>query len=69
VISREAREGQMAQYDVAHIDTSQYQALRHLVQEGRAKAVIVVDYLDASAPPVVDQRSLTMRVTVCKTDR
>ena len=38
----------MAQYDVAHIDIGRYRELRRLVQEGRARAVIVVEYLDAN---------------------
>ena len=47
----------MAQYDVAHIDLIRYRELRRLVREGRAVATIVVDYIDASASPVLDQRS------------
>ena len=45
----------MAQYDVTHIDIGRYRELRRLVQEGRARAVIVVDYLDASAPLLVNR--------------
>ena len=43
----------MAQYDVTHIDIGRYRELRRLVQDGRARAVIMVDYLDANAPPLV----------------
>ena len=59
----------MAQYDVSHIDIGRYRELRRLVQEGRAKAVIVVDYLDLEAPPVVDHRPSSGADTACKTDR
>jgi hypothetical protein len=48
----------MAQYDVTHIDIGRYRELRRLVLEGRAKALIVVDYLDAEAPPAL--REMTM---------
>lgn len=42
----EKQEADMAQhYDVAHIDTEQYQQLRLLVLDGLAKAHIVVDML------------------------
>ncbi len=37
----------MAEYDVAHIDLDQYRQLRALVLEGRAKARIIVETLDA----------------------
>ena len=49
----------MAHYDVSHIDIGRYRELRRLVLEGRAHAVIVVDYIDADAPPVVEQGSLS----------
>ena len=44
----------MAQYDVAHIDTEQYQQLRRLVLDGLAKAVIIVDYVSEPAAPGCD---------------
>ena len=43
----------MAQYDVRHIDIGRYRELRRLVQDGRARAVIIVDYPDAEPPPLL----------------
>ena len=59
----------MAQYDVSHIDIGRYRDLRRLVQEGRARAVIMVDYLDPEAPPVVDHSPSSGAETACKMDR
>ena len=43
----------MAQYDVTHIDIGRYRELRRLVQDGRARAVIVVEYLDANISQIL----------------
>ncbi len=41
----------MPKYDVSHIDLSRYQELRRQVKQGRAVAIIVVQYLSADASP------------------
>lgn len=43
----------MAQYDVSHIDIGRYRELRRLVQDGRARAVIMVDYRDANTSQIL----------------
>ena len=43
----------MAQYDVTHIDDGRYRELRRLVQDGRARAVIVVEYLDGNTSQIL----------------
>ncbi len=49
----------MAQYDVSHIDIGRYRELQQLVQEGRARAVIMVEYLDANTPPLVNSCNMS----------
>ncbi len=56
----------MAQYEVAHIEISRYRELQRLVLEGRAKAVIVVDYIDGDALSLVETLEPVDAVAVYK---
>ena len=52
----------MPKYDVAHIDLARYQELRRQVKQGKAVAIIVVQYLSADASSAVRPAGITRAV-------